>query len=336
MKHTHIKKVILVTVLLLAALLLAAVWYVYPLTKNMNTGSEPVSIYIDRDDTSDSVRVKAGAPRGWDLMHAVLQAEPVTGHYTINPGDNAVDVYRKLRHGRQTPIKLTIPRVRTMEQLAGYLSRRIMPDSVELISAFHDTVTCAAYGYTRETLPAIFIANTYEVWWNMSVEKFMQRMQKESHAFWTEERLSLASSAGLTPVQVITLASIVNEETAYVPEMPKVAGLYLHRIDVGMPLQADPTVKFAVGDFSLRRIYRHHLQVESPYNTYIYKGLPPGPICIPSVAAIDAVLRHEQHGYLYMCAKEDFSGSHNFARTYAEHKANARRYTKALNARGIK
>lgn len=321
---------------IIVLLLIAGAWYFSPLLGDMNSQGKPLSIYIDADDTADSVMLKVNAPRGWKQLHAILKAKTRTGHYTISQGDNAIDVYRKLQNGIQTPVRLTIPQVRTMEQLAGILSRRIMLDSVEMSTAFSDTAFCSSYGYTKETLPALFIANTYEVWWNMSLDNFMQRMQRENRIFWTPERSDLASRIGLTHEQVVTLASIVAEETAYVPEMPKVAGLYLHRLQLGMPLQADPTVKFALGDFSMRRIYLHHLQTESPYNTYLNTGLPPGPIRIPSVKAIDAVLHNEQHGYIYMCAKEDFSGSHNFARTYAEHLANARRYTQALNRRGIK
>ena len=246
------------------------------------------------------------------------------------------DVYRKFRNGTQTPVRVTVPQVRTLDQLASRLARQIMLDSASIATILHDSAYCAQLGYTWQTLPALFIPNTYEMWWNTSMDKFMQRMQRENKAFWTEARTKKAEALGLTPVEVVTLASIVSEETAYVPEMPKVAGMYLRRLQIGMPLQADPTVKFAVGDFSLRRIYFKHLEIESPYNTYKNKGLPPGPICSPSVKAMDAVLSNEQHGYLYMCAKEDFSGSHNFARTYSEHLANARRYVQALNKRGIK
>ncbi len=315
---------------------LVATWYVWPLHASMNETSQPISVYIDADDTQDSVKHKVGTPERWDLLNRVFDARPRTGHYTILPGESVLDVYRKLRNGLQTPVNITIPQSRTVDMLAGHISKRLMLDSTQLAYAFRDTAFCTSLGYTPQTLPALFIPNTYQMWWNISLDKFMERMQKENATFWNAERSAKAEALGLSHVEIITLASIVAEETAYVPEMPKVAGMYLRRLQIGMPLQADPTVKFALGDFSLRRILYAHLEVESPYNTYKNKGLPPGPIRIPSIKAIDAVLNPEQHGYLYMCAKEDFSGSHNFAKTYSQHLANARRYSRALNARGIK
>ena len=311
-------------------------WAVIPFRFEVNTGQTPISVYIDQDDTQDSVRIKAGNPERWAWLDWYFEAKPRTGHYQILPGESVFDVYRKFRNGTQTPVRVTVPQVRTLDQLASRLARQIMLDSASIATVLHDSAYCAQLGYTWQTLPALFIPNTYEMWWNTSMDKFMQRMQRENKAFWNEARLEKANKIGMSPIEVVTLASIVSEETAYVPEMPKVAGMYIRRLQIGMPLQADPTVKFALGDFGLRRIYFAHLEVESPYNTYKNKGLPPGPICIPSVKAIDAVLNHEQHGYLYMCAKEDFSGSHNFARTYSEHLANARRYSQALNRRGIR
>lgn len=328
---------VLYTLLSILLLLIAAcVWLALPLGASMNETSSPVSVYIDADDTADSIMYKVGSPRRWALLNSILNPAPRTGHYTIQPGETMLEVYRKVRNGLQTPVDITIPQSRTMDMLAGYLSRRLMLDSTMLATAFRDTAFCARLGYTPQTLPALFIPNTYQMWWNISLDRLMERMQRENRAFWNEERKAKAAALGFSHEQVITLASIVAEETAYVPEMPLVAGMYIHRLRIGMPLQADPTVKFALGDFGLRRIYHAHLQVESPYNTYLNKGLPPGPIRIPSVRAVDAVLNQEQHGYLYMCAKEDFSGSHNFARTYSEHQANARRYARALNARGIR
>ena len=212
-----------------------------------------------------------------------------------------------------------------------------MLDSASLADILTDTAACAQLGYTRETVPALFIPNTYQVYWDISAEQLLERLQKENAAFWNaEQRTAKAKALGMSREEVVTLASIVDSETTNNPEKPRIAGLYLNRLKANMLLQSDPTVIFAVGDFTIRRVLRKHLDIDSPYNTYKYKGLPPGPIRIPSVVGIDAVLNHEAHNYLYMCAKEDFSGTHNFAATYAEHQQNARRYIRALDKRGIK
>ena len=301
-----------------------------------------VYLYIDTDDTPDSVRVKIkntarpGISSGFPVLSALSGYTVKSGCYAVEPEDNMFSVFRRLKLGRQTPVRLTIPNVRTMERLAGALGKKLMMDSAVVAQHFADSAFCRQYGYDTATIACLFIPNTYEVYWNTSLEDFMKRMQKENTTFWNEERLRRAEAAGLTPNEVVTLASIVDEETANNAEKPMVAGMYINRLRTGMPLQADPTVKFALRDFSLRRIYHNHLNVESPYNTYRNIGLPPGPIRIPSIVGIDAVLNHVKHDYLYMCAKEDFSGTHNFARTYREHLANAAKYSKALNQRGIK
>ena len=182
----------------------------------------------------------------------------------------------------------------------------------------------------------MFVPNTYDVYWNMSMDALLERMQKEHDRFWDGEREQKAARMQLTPVEVCTLASIIDEETANNAEKPMIAGMYLNRLKQGMPLQADPTIKFALKQFELKRIWQNLLQTDSPYNTYQNAGLPPGPIKIASIRGIDAVLNAVSHDYLYMCAKEDFSGTHNFATTYQEHLKNAARYSKALNERGIK
>ena len=225
---------------------------------------------------------------------------------------------------------------RTIDRLAGALSRKLMLDSAEVARHLTDSAYCARWGYNTATIPALFIPNTYDIYWNVSLDKFMERMQKEHKTFWNFGRMEKAKSMGMSPVEVATMASIIDEETANNGEKPMIAGMYYNRLKTGMPLQADPTVKFALKDFALRRIYNKLLQTDSPYNTYKNTGLPPGPIKIASIAGIDAVLNHVRHDYLYMCAKEDFSGTHNFAKTYQEHLNNAARYTKALNQRGIK
>ena len=270
------------------------------------------------------------------MKHYKYDTRVKPGNYAIRPGDSMRDICLRLLSGNQTPVRLVIPSVRTLDRLAGAVGKQLMVDSATVMAVLIDKHLIDSLGYTQETFPSMFIPNTYEVYWTMSPEQFVTRMQKENKRFWNNSRLTKAKALGLSPCEVITLASIVDEETAKDDEKPMVAGLYLNRLRRGMLLQADPTVKFALGDFELRRILHVHLQADSPYNTYKYGGLPPGPIRIPSMKAIDAVLNPDKHSYLYMCAKEDFSGYHNFAATLTQHNANARRYQQALNRLGIK
>ena len=300
-------------------------------------------IYIDRDDSSDSLSCKVQevlAPRSmkafdWLMQHeGYIHVKP--GCYSFDANDNLRMAVRRLGLGWQSPIRLIVPSVRTLDRMAQSLSKQLMIEEEEIIHLLTDKSYVDSLGYVEETLPALFVPNTYEVYWDISVDGLMQRLQKENLAYWNNERRAKAQLIGLTPVEVATLASIVDEETAVNVEKPIVAGLYLNRLQRGMLLQADPTVKYATGDPTLRRILNKHLTIDSPYNTYLYNGLPPGPIRIPSMVALEAVLNPARHNYIYMCAKEDFSGTHNFATTLAQHNANARRYQQALNKRGIK
>ena len=304
---------------------------------------EPAYVYVRPGTDADSVarqlttEARARNLRGFRWAAALLGYTPRTGRYVVRPGESVLTVFRRLKRGQQEPVRLTIPSTRGLHRIAGVLGRRLMLDSAEVAAAFADTNFIATTGYTAATLPALFIPDTYEVYWDTPLDELMARLERENEAFWTREgRSDSAEAMGMTREEVYTLASIVDEETAATAEKPDVAGLYLNRLHTGMPLQADPTVKFAVGDETLRRITGEHLATESPYNTYKHPGLPPGPIRIASQAGIDAVLHATRHTYLYMCAREDFSGRHNFATTFAAHQQNARRYQRALNARGIK
>ncbi|HWL00047.1 MAG TPA: endolytic transglycosylase MltG, partial [Parapedobacter sp.] len=194
----------------------------------------------------------------------------------------------------------------------------------------------AGYGFDSANFLSMFVPNTYELYWNTTTEQFADRMHNEYEKFWNDERRQKAETINLNPQEVAVLASIVKGEALHTDEMPAIAGLYLNRLRKGMLLQADPTVIFANNDFTIRRVLYRHLRTDSPYNTYLYRGLPPGPIMMPSIAAIDAVLNYQQHDYIYMCAKDDFSGYHNFAVTQAEHNINARKFQQALNERNIK
>jgi UPF0755 protein len=257
------------------------------------------------------------------------------GQYVLEPDVTPFHLVRVLRSGLQTPVRLTFNNIRTVEELCGRFSQQLMADSLSLLTCFRETSWRDSLQLTEFDYICVFIPDTYEVWWNISPEKLRGKFVKAWQYFWDEKRLKEASKIGLTPSQVTTLASIVEEETKQTDEMPKVAGLYLNRMRIDMPLQADPTVKFAVGDFTIRRILLEHTRIRSPYNTYLNIGLPPGPIRIPSIRAIDATLQPSRHSYLYMCAKDDFSGYHAFATTFKQHQGNAVKYRQALNSSGI-
>lgn len=312
--------------------------------RSVSTLDETHYLYIDADDTQDSVinKIKPIAlPTSMAglqtlLRHAGYEDHIKTGRYAIKPGEGAITIFRHLRSGQQESLHLTIPEVRTMDRLAAVLGKRLMIDSATIASALYSQEVTTKLGYDTCTIAAMFIPNTYDIYWNISIDGLLERMQKEHDRFWNADRKAKAAQIQLTPNEVATLASIIDEETANNAEKPMIAGMYMNRLKENMPLQADPTIKFALKDFALKRIYNKLLKVDSPYNTYVHEGLPPGPIKIASIKGTDAVLNHVNHDFLYMCAKEDFSGTHNFAKTYSEHLKNAAKYTKALNEKGIK
>lgn len=301
-------------------------------------------LYVDDDDTIDSISVKLGgiaedhgvAAFRTLARHTGLVDKIRTGRYELEKGMGALTFFRNVRNGHQSAVKLVVPSVRTKSRLADELAEKLMLSADDIYATLCDSSLCASFGYDTATIVCMFIPNTYEVYWDTSMKKFLERMKQESNRFWNDERMSKASNLQLTPVEVMTLASIIDEETANNGEKPMVAGMYYNRLKQNMPLQADPTIKYALQQFELKRIYTKLLSVDSPYNTYRNQGLPPGPIRIPSVAGIDAVLDLVHHDYLYMCAKEDFSGTHNFAKTYAEHLQNAAKYSAALDKRNIR
>ncbi len=348
MKNDNMKKSVIPAAICLLVLL--GIGYYYFFT-SFTGKSETSYIYVDADDNYDSLLAKVKptatlhAYQAFKTLarHSHLADHVRPGRYAIEPSMGAFTTFRHIKNGMQTPLSLTIPSVRTMQDLAGVLGDKLMMDSATIAQALTNNDTCLAYGYDTATVAALFVPNTYDIYWSTSISSLLARMQKENRRFWDDTRLAKAKTLKLTPVEVATLASIVDEETANNSEKPMIAGMYYNRLMLrnaeypeGMPLQADPTIKFALKQFALKRIYHDMLRISSPYNTYTNPGLPPGPIRVASVAGIDAVLNMVHHDYLYMCAKEDFSGTHNFAVTYQEHMANARRYSAALNARGIK
>lgn len=252
------------------------------------------------------------------------------GRYIIKNNINNNELVNLLRSGDQKPVKVTFNNIRTIEQLAGKVSKNLEFDSLKIINLFKSNEIITKYGFNKYTFISMFIPNTYEFYWNTSANDFIKRMATEYKKFWTSERKQKAININLSQSQVSTLASIVEQETNKNKEKPTIAGVYINRLNKGIPLQADPTVIFAANDFTIKRVLKKHLQIKSPYNTYINKGLPPGPICIPSISSIDAVLNYEKHRYIFFCAKEDFSGYHNFAKTLAEHNINAHKYQQAL------
>ncbi|WP_291530267.1 endolytic transglycosylase MltG [Bacteroides sp. UBA939] len=300
-------------------------------------------IYIDRDDTADSIYNKVkkqGQPKSfagflWMSEWRDYGSNIHTGRYAIRPGENVYHVFSRMYRKYQEPTNLTIGSVRTLDKLARNIGQQLMIDSTEIITVMNNPLFQKEIGYNQETMLGLFIPETFQVYWDMSVDDLFTRIKKEHENFWNKERLAKAEAIGMTPEEICTLASIVEEETNNNQEKPMVAGLYINRLQTNMPLQADPTIKFAIQNFNLRRITNELLNVNSPYNTYLNTGLPPGPIRIPSPIGIDAVLNYTKHNYIYMCAKEDFSGTHNFASNYADHMKNARKYWKALNERKI-
>lgn len=326
------------------ALLVGIGWSGYRLVEAPNFSlSRKVYLYIGEEEDFDGLcrqlEDSAGCRDlgGFRLLAGLLKyPEHIhTGCYAVVPGMSNRALLDDLRRGHQTAVRLTFNNVRLKTDLAERLEHQLMLAGDDLLLLLDDSAYCASLGFTPETVVVLFIPNTYEVYWNISAEKLIQRMKQEYEVFWTPARRVKAAAIGLTLVEVAILASIVEEETSVVDEYPVVAGLYINRLQRGIPLQADPTVKFALGDFTLRRILLKYLEVDSPYNTYKHTGLPPGPLRLPSVQSLDAVLNYMKHNYLYMCAKEDFSGRHNFARTLTEHNRNARRYQAELNRRGI-
>lgn len=332
-------KVISTIVAVIVAIVGALLCYVY-----VNGADDDVIIKIPRGATMDSVEDSVAKYLGDNyafIVRGVMETQSVdlskrNGAYKISMGTNPAKAARVLTHGGQTGVKLVLRHLRTKEQLASFLSTRLDMTEREFLEAFRDSDIQATYKMKPEEMIALFMEDTYEVYWSTTPEALIEKMAGYYFKFWNPSRQSKAENLGLEPIEVMTLCSIVDEETSKKDEKGKIGRLYINRLNKGMKLQADPTAKFASGNFALRRITSKQTKINSPYNTYKVKGLPPGPIGTTNKVTIDEVLNSRATDYLFMCAKEDFSGYHNFAVTYAEHQANARRYQNALNERGIK
>ena len=337
------KKVLLfiaVTIIMVAAAFTA---YFYNIFTVPVSNCDDFRIYIRPSDTLESVleAIKDSDPEAktkglrYLLNHRKYDSNIHTGCYTVRNGATPKQVADMLTGGIQTPVRLTVNSTRTVGQMVRNITNQIMVDSAAVAKRLSDVHLLDSLGYTPATVFCMIIPDTYEVYWNISADALIKRLIKERDRFWNDSRLSRANAIGLSELEVMTLASIVEEETAKPDELPVVAGLYMNRLNKRMPLQADPTVIFALGGERPKRVLKEHLEVNSPYNTYKNAGLPPAPIRFVSKRSIDAVLNYSKHNYLYMCAKEDFSGYHNFAVTLSQHNANARRYQRALSKAGI-
>jgi UPF0755 protein len=257
------------------------------------------------------------------------------GRYVVDSDLSYIELINLLRSGRQKPVKVTFNNVRTLNQLAGKIGKQIEADSSSLISFLSDDSNYRSDGFVKEDIIALFIPDTYEMYWNTDARGLYTRMLKEYNLFWDKQRLAKAKEKGLNPKEVAILASIIDDEVVKAVEKPRIAGVYLNRLKRGMPLQACPTIKFALNDFTITRVLNKYLEVDSPYNTYKHTGFPPGPIGCPSVQGLEAVLNAENHDYIFFAAKADFSGYHNFSRTLAEHNRYAAMYQRELNKRKI-
>ena len=333
------KKILLVFVLVFILVAAVAVWliigsgttfsdnkkYLYIYTGKEN--KEAVLASIKNDNLLNSPRIFEWLANRMDVWEKLKP-----GKYEIKKGANVLSVARMLRNNRQSPVNLVINKIRTNEDLARVIGKNFETDSSDVINFINNEDSLSKLGVKPHTLMTLVIPNTYSMVWTSSPQKILQRLKKEQENFWEKEnRLQKAEAMGLTPTQVYTIASIVEEETNKHDEKGNVASVYINRVGKGMPLGADPTIKFALKDFSLKRIYQKHLQVQSPYNTYKNQGLPPGPICSPSSITIDAVLNAPRTNFLFFVAKSDFSGYHTFTTNYADHLKYAKEYQAALD-----
>lgn len=306
---------------------------------NVTAEGEEYALLIPKDASFDFVCQQLEADKVLKNMASFRQVADVRsypqyikpGRYTIPAGAGNWELVRKLRSGDQDEMKLRFRSHWTLRDVANEIGDQLMLDSDDLLRKMEDPEFLKNYGIQPADVRGFFIPNTYFVYWTLSPEQLFDKLKKEYDTFWNSSRKSKAKAKGMTPAEVTTLASIVQAETYMTDERPTVAGLYLNRIEDGIPLQADPTVIFATGDFTIKRVLKRHLEIDSPYNTYKNRGLPPGPINNPEPSAIDGVLNAEDHEYIFMCAKADFSGYHNFARTLSEHNRNARAYQAALS-----
>lgn len=338
-----------IVIIVIAGLLLAGGWYIWTrynwvYNENLNIGGEPYNLYVHPGITRDSLLWQldtAGIVQDTEALAWVADKMQFNdtnvraGHYLIKSGMTNYAFLTMVRSGTQSPVRVTINRNDSVHELMGFVATKLLPDSAELLYFLTDTFLTSS-AYKADDLLTLFIPNTYEFYWTCDPSCFVKRMEKEHERFWNEQRTQQRRALELTESEVYILASIVEKETTLEEEKPIIAGVYLNRIERNMLLQADPTVIFATGDPTIRRVLHRHLAIDSPFNTYLYPGVPPGPICMPDITTIDAVLNPEPHRYLYFCADPGTPGKHAFAETLAGHQRNARHYQNWINQNGIR
>ncbi|MEI6122858.1 MAG: endolytic transglycosylase MltG [Bacteroidota bacterium] len=336
---------VLILIIIIGAGIIGTKYYKLIYRENVDLGTkEKVFIFIPSNSNFDKVKeilykdaIVLDRPSfEWLCEKKGYNVNVKSGRYLIKNHMSNNELINLLRSGKQDPVKLTFNNIRTKQQLVSKVCKSIEADSVSLLELLSNNNFLKKYKLNSDNVMCIFIPNSYDIFWDTPSEKFFKKMFTEYDKFWNENRTKKAAAIGLKPTEIIILASIVYQETKKKDEMSRVAGVYINRINRGIPLQADPTVIYAIGDFSIKRVLNEQTKFDSPYNTYIHRGLPPGPICLPDAIVIDKVLDYEKHDYLYFCAKEDFSGYHNFAETLAQHNQNSQKYHIALNKLKIK
>ncbi len=342
-----IRKVLWIVVIALAIIVTSGGYLAYRefLFPNVRTPDHTKSFYLfiptgsDFDDVLNIMRrenlLLHPETFTWTAKQLKYDKNVKPGRYYVTPQMSNKELIQLLRAGKQTPVQLTFSNIRTKKELADRVSFQIEAEPDDILDLMNDNEYTKRLGFTPENILSMFLPNTYEVYWTTSADQFIRRMKKEYDKFWTAARKNKARDAGLTQTDVSVLASIVQKETNKEDEKSILAGVYINRYKKGMHLEADPTLVYAVGDFTITRVLNIYKSIDSPYNTYKYAGLPPGPICLPTQSSIDAVLNYTHHRYLYFCARADFSGYHAYAATYPEHLLNARRFQKELTRRGI-
>ncbi|MCF8231645.1 MAG: endolytic transglycosylase MltG [Bacteroidales bacterium] len=345
-KKSGIYRIIKYILLIIVIIGLGIGYYIYQAMFTPNTwtpGDEPVSVYIEPGDTFDDITKKIYS-KGlvvnrytfeWLAKRKDYPGNVKIGHYLIEEDMTNNELLNILRAGMQTPVDVIFHNINTLPELSENISDQLVFDSIDLMNKLNDTAYLSQLGFDTTTVKAMFIPNTYELYWTATPEKYLERMKKEYENFWNEKRIQKAEKIDFTPFEVSVLASIIEKETNKNDEKSTIAGVYINRLERGYKLQADPTLKYAMNDFSIRRVLNRHKKIDSPYNTYKYSGLPPGPICLPSISSLEAVLNYEDHKFYYFVAKPDFSGYHSFSRTYKEHLNKAREYQQALNKKKI-